>query len=152
MDLTPADLASIKERYTAGRYLSAHEAGRRFVPYREWRGPSGMVLAGRLAMQLGAPKMGRRIHLAAVRHFPVNLEVVYYHARHRMERFGPLACWRFLKRHPDWSDASPDLRADWLALSGFVAARLRDFDRADRFLNRSEERRVGEGGGGRAGW
>ncbi len=138
MELTPVDLSPIRELYTAGRYLVAHSMGARFGPYRQWEGPGGMVLAGRLAMQLGAPKFGRKLHLAAVRHFPVNLEVVYYHARHRMERFGPLACWRFLKLHPDWSDASPDLRGDWLALSGFVAARLRDFDRAERFLNQAE--------------
>lgn len=138
MDLTPADLAPIRELYTAGRYRTAHAAGARFGPYRTWQGPGGMILAGRLAMQLGAPKFGRKLHLAAVRLFPANLEVAYYHARHRMERFGPLACWRFLKAHPDWSDASPELRADWLALSGFVAARLRDFDRADRFLNQAE--------------
>ena len=138
MDLTPADLAPIKELYAAGRYLAAHAAGAGFGPYRTWRGPGGMVLAGRLAMQLGAPKFGRRLHLAAARLYPANLEVVYYHARHRMERFGPLAAWRFLKLHTDWSDAAPDLRADWLALSGFVASRLRDFDRAERFLTQAE--------------
>src|ERR1700722_7807394 len=55
-----------------------------------------------------------------------------------MERFGPLATWVFMRKHPDWSDAIPELRSDWLALSGFIAARLRDFDRAERWLNRAE--------------
>jgi tetratricopeptide (TPR) repeat protein len=55
-----------------------------------------------------------------------------------MERFGPLATWRFMRNHPDWSVAPPDLHADWIALSAFVAARLRDFDRAERLLNRAE--------------
>src|SRR5436190_23865988 len=104
MELTSVELAPIKEVYAAGQYLAAHALGEKFGPYREWGGPGGMLLAGRLAMQLGGPRFGRKLHLAAIRHFPVNLEVVYYHARHRMERFGPLACWRFIKKHSDWSD------------------------------------------------
>ena len=78
------------------------------------------------------------MHLAAFRTTPAHPEAIYYHARYRMERFGPLSTWRFMRDHPDWSDAPPELHADWVALSGFIAARLRDFDRAERFLNRAE--------------
>ena len=60
-----------------------------------------------------------------------------------MERFGPLSTWEFMRKHPDWSDAPPELHGDWLALSGFIAARLRDFDRAERWLNRAESVRPG---------
>jgi tetratricopeptide (TPR) repeat protein len=138
MDLTLADLAPIKSLYAEGRYRQALAAGERFGALREWGGAGGRLIAGRLAMQLGAPRLGRKLHAACAREYPVNLEAVYYSARYRMERFGPLACWRFMRGQADWSDASPDLRADWLSLSAFVAARLRDFDRAERLLAQAE--------------
>ncbi|MBY0395284.1 MAG: hypothetical protein K2X91_02290, partial [Thermoleophilia bacterium] len=78
------------------------------------------------------------MHLLAFRSTPHHPEAIYYHARYRMERFGPLSTWEFMRRHPDWSEASPELQADWLALHGFIAARLRDFDRAERWLNRAD--------------
>ena len=138
MDLAPADLARIRSLYAAGHYRQAFEAAAGFGPMRQWRGTPARLIGGRLATQLGAPKLGRRLHLAAFRSTPGHPEAIYYHARHRLEKFGPLACWQFLRNHPDWSDAPPELHADWLALHGFVAARMRDFDRAERWLNRAD--------------
>ncbi|MFO0847968.1 MAG: hypothetical protein U0871_05315 [Gemmataceae bacterium] len=63
---------------------------------------------------------------------------MYYHARYRLERFGPYSCWRFQQQHQDWSDAPPELRADWLAVAALAAARVRDFDRADKALAQAE--------------
>ncbi|MFO0935065.1 MAG: tetratricopeptide repeat protein [Gemmataceae bacterium] len=138
MELTYAELAPIKALYASGFYRQAATAGEAYGPLRSWGGAGGRLLAGRLAMQLGAPRLGRKLHAVAAREYPVNLEAIYYSARYRMERFGPLACWRYMRSHADWSDASPDLRADWLSLSAFVAARLRDFERAERLLKQAE--------------
>ncbi len=136
--IPPAELARIKELYLAGRYRAAHDAGVVFGPLRGWAGPAARLIAGRLAMQLGDPQLGRRLHAVAFRESPAYPEAVYYMARYRLERFGPFGCWRFMQAHTDWSEASPELRADWFALSAFVAARFRDFDRADKFLVQSE--------------
>lgn len=136
--IPPADLARIKELYLAGRYRSAHDLGVTFGPLRAWAGPPARLIAGRLAMQLGDPRQGRRLHAVAFRESPAYPEAVYYMARYRLERFGPFGCWRFLQAHTDWAEASPELRADWVALQAFVAARLRDFDRADKLLAESE--------------
>lgn len=138
MDLTPADVARIRELYGRGLYRQAYAAAEALGPLRAWAGTPARLIGGRLAIQLGAPRLGRGLHLAAYRSTPGHPEAVYYHARYRLEKFGPLAAWRFLRRHPDWSDAPPELHADWLALTGFVTARLRDFDRADRWLNKAE--------------
>src|SRR5579883_920943 len=138
MDVPAADLARIRELYAQGRYRQALGAAAAFGPLRGWTNTPARILAGRLAMQLGAPRLGRKLHAAAYRQSPTYPDAVYYHARYRFERFGPLACWRFMRQHPDWSEASPDLRADWLALHGFVAARFRDFDRAERYPNQAE--------------
>ncbi len=138
MELAPADLTRVRELYTQGRYRQAYDAANALGPLREWSGTAARLIGGRLAIQLGAPKLGRRMHLAAFRATPAYPEAIYYHARYRMERFGPLSTWRFMRDHPDWSDAPPELHADWVALHGFVVARLRDFDRAERLLNRAE--------------
>jgi tetratricopeptide (TPR) repeat protein len=138
MDLAPADLTRIRDLYSQGYYRRAYDAAVAIGPMRSWAGTPARLIGGRLAIQLGAPALGRRLHLVAFRATPAHPEAIYYHARYRMERFGPLATWEFMRGHPDWSAASPDLQADWLALSGFIAARLRDFDRAERWLNRAE--------------
>ncbi|WP_171471387.1 tetratricopeptide repeat protein [Frigoriglobus tundricola] len=138
MDIAPAALTRVRDLYTQGHYRQAHETAAALGPLREWGGTAARLIGGRLAIQLAAPKLGRRMHLAAYRATPAHPEAVYYHARYRMERFGPLSTWRFMRAHPDWSDAPPDLHADWVALAGFIAARVRDFDRAERLLNRAE--------------
>jgi predicted Zn-dependent protease len=138
MELTPADLTRIRDLYGRGLYRQALAAGEGFGPPRAWAGPAARLLAGRLAIQLGAPKLGKRLHLVALRESPAHLEAVYYHARYRLEQFGPLACWRFVREHPDWSDAPPELRADWQAIQALAAARGRDFDRAERLLAQAE--------------
>ena len=87
----------------------------------------------------GRARLGRWLHLRAYRDTPTHPEALYYHARYRLERYGPLSAWEFLRIHADgWSEAPPEVRADWFGLHGFVAARLRDFDRAERWLNRAE--------------
>ncbi|MBY0460591.1 MAG: hypothetical protein K2V38_25015, partial [Gemmataceae bacterium] len=138
MDIAPADLTRVRELYTRGCYRQAHEATTALGPLRTWAGTAARLIGGRLAIQLGAPKLGRVMHLAAFRATPMHPEAIYYHARYRMERFGPLSAWRFIRAHPDWSDASAELHADWHALHAFVVARMRDFDRAERLLNRAE--------------
>ncbi len=138
VDIASGDIAAIKELYQQGRYRAAFDRGREFGPLRGWAGPAARLIAGRLAMQLGAPRLGRQLHILAYRESPAYPEAVYYHARYRLEHFGPFAGWYFQRNHTDWGEASPELRADWLALQAFTAARLRDFDRAEKFLGQSE--------------
>ncbi len=138
MELVATDLQRIRDLYYQGRYRQALAVGEPYGPLRTWTGPASRLMAGRLALQLGAPRMGHQLHLVAFRESPAYPEAIYYHARYRLETFGPLSCWHFLRQHPDWSDAQPDLRADWLAVHALAAARLRDFDRADRYLNQAD--------------
>ena len=138
MELAPADVARIRDLYAQGQYRQAYEFASAFGPFRSWTGTPARLIGGRLVIQLGAPRLGRQLHAIAFRSTPGYPEAIYYHARYRLERFGPLACWQFQRKHPDWSDAPPELHADWLALQGFTAARLRDFDRAERWLNRAD--------------
>src|SRR5207253_2439350 len=114
MDLAPADVGRLRELYAQGQYRLAYEFAATFGPFRTWTGTPARLIGGRLAIQPGAPRLGRQLHAVAYRFSPAYPEAIYYHARYRLERFGPLACWQFLRLHPDWSDAPPDLYADWL--------------------------------------
>lgn len=139
MEIASADLAPLRELYGRGMYLEAWRAAERFGPMQAWTNPAARLLGGRLAIQLGGARLGRWLHLRAYRETPSHPEAIYYHARYRLERFGPYATWRFLRSHPDqdWNDAAPEVRADWYGLHAFVCGRLRDFDRAERWLNKA---------------
>jgi hypothetical protein len=121
-------------------YVQALRAAERFGPFKDWANTPARLLGGRLAIQLGAARLGRWLHLRAYRDTPAHPEAIYYHGRYRLERFGPLGAWKFLRSHPDqdWNDAAPEVRADWYGLHAFVCARLRDFDRAERWLAKAE--------------
>ncbi|HKB06190.1 MAG TPA: hypothetical protein VKD90_28600 [Gemmataceae bacterium] len=140
MEIPPAELAPIRELYARGLYVQALRVAEQFGPLRDWSNTPARLLGGRLAIQVGAARLGRWLHLRAYRDTPTHPEAIYYHARYRLERFGPAAAWRFLRSHPDqdWNDAAPVIRSDWYGLHAFVCGRLRDFDRADRWLARAE--------------
>src|SRR5262245_35745958 len=122
MEIAPSDLTCVRELYLQGHYRQAYDAAIAIAPLRDWAGTPARLIGGRLAIQLGAPKLGRRMHLRAFRATPAHFEAIYYHARYRMERFGPLSTWRFMREHPDWSDAGPEMHADWIALTAFIIA------------------------------
>ena len=140
MDIAPADLAPIRELYGRGLYVQALRLAERFGPLTEWTNTPARLLGGRLAIQLGSARLGRYMHLRAYRDTPAHPEAIYYHARYRLEKFGPHAAWRFLRSHPDqdWNDAAPEIRADWYGLHAFVCGRMRDTDRAERWLAKAE--------------
>ena len=139
MEIPTAELAPIRELYSRGLYLQALKQAEAFGPFKDWSNSAARLLGGRLIIQLGAPRLGRWLHLRAYRDTPTYHEAIYYQARYRLERYGPLGAWQFLRKNLEWNEAPPEVRADWYGLHGFVAARLRDFDRADRWLNRAEK-------------
>lgn len=140
MEIATADLAPIRDLYSRGMYMQAFHLAERFGPLATWTNTPARLLGGRLAIQLGSAKLGRHLHLKAYRNTPTHPEAIYYHARYRLEKFGPHAAWRFMRSHPDqdWNDAAPEIRADWYGLHAFVCARMRDIDRAERWLAKAE--------------
>jgi cellulose synthase operon protein C len=67
MDLTPADLSRIREMYAQGFYRRAYDVATAIGPIREWTSTPARLIGGRLAIQLGAPSLGRQLHLLAFR-------------------------------------------------------------------------------------
>jgi tetratricopeptide (TPR) repeat protein len=137
--LAPPALGPVRELYLRGLCLQAYHAAESLGPIREWTGPDARVLAGRLVVHLGAPRLGAWMHLRAYRESPTHPEAAYYHARVLLDRRGPLAAWRFLRRRgEELTGASDVVQADWLALHACVLGRLRDFDAAEQWLDRAE--------------
>ena len=128
----PAVLAEVERLYDAGRVLDALRHGESALgPVRAWPGAAGRVMAGRVAMNLGGPRLGRTLHL---REHPEDPQAEYYHVRAIIEGRGPLAGVDYFRRHSCPADASPSVRADWLSLRATVAATYRDAATAEQLV------------------
>ncbi|MEZ6142885.1 MAG: tetratricopeptide repeat protein [Zavarzinella sp.] len=140
MEVTTSDLLPIREKYSQGMYLQAYELSKQFGPLEQWENTPARLMGGRIAIQLGGNRLGRKMHLQAWKDTPTYPEAIYYHARYRLEQFGPFACWNFMRTftEDDWSIAPPDIRADWYALHAYICGRLRDFEQAERWLNKAD--------------
>lgn len=125
-------LAAIRGVFESGRYLKAWDAGKALGPLQTWPGLEGLLLAGRLANQLGDGRLGDRLHLRARRLHPESGEAWLSAMRIASSRFGAWAMRPVVERGgPPGTDP-----AEALALRARLASALRDFDEA--------ERRIGE--------
>lgn len=129
---------SVQKLYDRGLYLQAYETSRRHGPLAEWTGPEWRILGGRLAGNLGAPRLGSRHLLRAWRESPGHAEAAWYYARHLLDARGPLRGWNWMRRQGEFPEADTAVRAHWLSLHAHALARLRDFDAAEEWLARAE--------------
>ncbi len=137
--LTVQQLQPILELYERGLCLQAYRLAETLGPLPQWRGTAARVLAGRLAGNLGAPRLAAWHFHHAFRADPTHPEACWYHVRELLDRRGPLRAWQKLKRCGELPDAAPAQRGPWLALHASVLARLRDFEAAERWQSRAEE-------------
>jgi tetratricopeptide (TPR) repeat protein len=138
-EIPDADVNRLTELYDSGQYIQAYEHARRFGPMELWLGTSARLIGGRLATLLGAPRLGRRIHLQAYRHDPTHPEARYYFVWAMLGFRGPLAAWRVLEDFGDLADVEPETRADLFALRSRAACLLRDFETAGVWLAEAEK-------------
>ncbi len=135
------DLRRVLDLYEDGFSLQAYHLARTFGPLENWSGTAARIVAGRLAMNLGAPRLAVAHHLRARRDDPTDPEANYYRARAILGRKGPLHAWRLFRSIGDLDDAPDAIRADWFATRAITLGHLRDFDAADAWLDRAEEAR-----------
>ncbi len=98
-------LEQITEKYERGLYLQAFEASKQLGPLQELKDASAQVLGGRLANNLGAPRLGSVLHRLAYQQAPTNHEVVLFYALTMAARRGPLATMQLVDSHPLMNDA-----------------------------------------------
>ena len=139
MEISAEELRRVRDLYDRGLYLQAWAEAEKLGPLRRWRGTPARVLAGRLAGNLGAQRLGRVLHFRAWRDDRGNLEALYSYAYALLDRRGPLDSWNVLKPGGDFAEAPELLRSDLYALRAEIASLLRDFDTAEHWLARAEK-------------
>lgn len=131
-------LRPIRDLYDRGLHLQALAAANKIGPLAAWRGTAGRILAGRLAGQLGAPRLGGLQILRAYREAPDDTEARYFLIRRLQSTQGPFVAWTRLLRFALPPDTPSDARARWLILQADLLGQLRDFDEADACLALAE--------------
>lgn len=139
MHLNDDQVAPLLDLYDRGLYLQAYQVGQAYGPMKDWTGPRGRIMASRLAVNLGAPRMSRRQRIMAWRETPGDAEVLYYHGYTMLERKGPLETWRFLNQQTLPENASAEIRSSWYTLHAQAMTVLRDFDVAEEWLKKAEQ-------------
>ncbi|QEG22575.1 tetratricopeptide repeat protein [Mariniblastus fucicola] len=124
-------LDQIQRFYDEGQYLKAWALSRSLGPLKHWRGAREMVLAGRLAFNLGSRRLGNVLHRLALRMHPNDPMVVTFAMLTMSGRLGPWGSLQRMKLHGDLPHAKTENRADWMALKALNYAQLRDFQKAE---------------------
>jgi cellulose synthase operon protein C len=127
-------LAVVMRLYQHGQYMDAWEASKPLGTLTRWRSPEGRVLAGRLANNLGAPRLGGILHRLAHREFPNHPLCTFYGALAYWSAAGTVHAWRKY-RHVDLPENTErSMQADWLAMKAAMLSVMRDFSRADQLM------------------
>jgi tetratricopeptide (TPR) repeat protein len=132
-------LAEVQRLYESGLYLDSFAAGQALGDIRHWPGITGQILAGRLAYNLGAPRLGRAIHWLAQRRWPDDPQSIYYGSMANWARMGSYHTWCKIAHQELPADADIQLQADWAALKAVILGLQRDFSRADQWMQRALE-------------
>ena len=129
---TDDDLREVSDLYDRGRYLDAYRQAQALAPLEHWRGASARTLAGRLASNLGAARLGIVLRYLAYREHPNEPRAIYFHVADRANLWGPLNAIEFqhAKAHT-MHLADNTCRAEWHAMESMLFARLRDWERCD---------------------
>jgi predicted Zn-dependent protease len=137
-DIPLDEIAELTRLYELGLYVQAATRTASLPPVKDWRGTAAQLIAGRLANNLHAPHLARRLHTRAWREDRGNPEAAYYYALSIMNQRGPLATWKFLRRLPAFPDITLAVQTNFLSLRARIASNFRDFDTATQLLAEAE--------------
>ncbi|CAN5554758.1 hypothetical protein BH09VER1_BH09VER1_38070 [soil metagenome] len=135
VSLSEGDLGEIRRLYEAGLYLQAWQTSRTHGDLTEWSGREAQILAGRLAGNIGAPRLASALHAFAYRKNPHDPTAAYYWVSRIFGNKGPFRAWRYLDRLPSFDEAPPMVRSDLLAQRARIHASFRDFSRAESLIS-----------------
>jgi tetratricopeptide (TPR) repeat protein len=119
-----------------GLPLQAWQVAQALGPLRHWPGTSARILAGRLALQLSADRLGDALLLRAWRADRTAPEAVFYGAMALHSIHGPLASLDLLNASGILADDTPQ-RWDATAFAAWLHAIFRDFETAEALIARA---------------
>lgn len=130
MTLNPQDLAPVSRLFEEGKCFTAYKASLQFGPLRDWGGPDAMVLAGRIAYQVGSPRLSDALHLRVGRLYPDHFDAMRFHTYSVLHLRGAVVAWGCLDRLARLATSRKE-RRDLLSVQTVILASLRDFERAE---------------------
>jgi cellulose synthase operon protein C len=135
-DLDPV-FAQIEASYDSGQYFQAYQQAC-LTDLTQPDRASVMILAGKIANQVGAPRLARWLHLKAGRQFPTSAPAAYRYAQALLHSQGLLKTWQFTQNWVLPHDITPRQTAEWWALQAHLLGHWRDFDAADRLITQAQ--------------
>jgi tetratricopeptide (TPR) repeat protein len=130
-------IREVQSVYDRGLCLDALRLAESFAPLRHWAGIKACVLASRIAINTGAPRLSALLTVRARRENPDDTNVLAQYSYEIHRQRGPFALWRLLR---DWQERGEpaEQRAEILVLKSMAAADLRDFANAESLQARAE--------------
>src|SRR5438045_3490327 len=133
-------LDEVADLYGQAKYLQAFKAGQAALgELPQWQGTKARLWAGRLASNLGAPRLGAVLHQLAWRADKADPWARFFYITALLRRRDPLFALQKMEQYGELEGAPDKLRADWFALRAYLLALLRDFENADVAFHRAEE-------------
>ncbi len=137
-DVAADEIVELTRLYDCGLYVQAAARADAVPPVAQWRGTAARLIAGRIANNVHAPRLGTWLHLRAWRDDHSDPVAAYFYASEMSRRRGPLAAWRFLQRLPPFAGATAEQRADLLTEQAELASQFRDFETATSLMEQAE--------------
>ncbi len=132
-------IQAVKEAYERGKVLDALRRAEQSAPLKDWRGVEGCVLAARIAVNCGAPRLESRLSVRVWRAAPNSAAAQLQYGYEFSEQRGAAAFLMAVRGWPETPDATPDDVAEMLALRARAHTDLRDFSNAEALLDRAEK-------------
>ncbi|HEY8961450.1 MAG TPA: tetratricopeptide repeat protein, partial [Luteolibacter sp.] len=139
LEISEASLGRIRNLIDDGKPLSAWKIARDQGPLSNWAPGDALHEAGRLALRLGNDRLGRSLQWFNWRH-DRNHPRSYYHALYsRWQTKAPVLFLPEIRTKIDSlaSSEEGDIRADLLAMEGWILATVRDFSRANAAMRQA---------------
>lgn len=140
VEVSVGDVQRLRSLYEQGLVRQALDLALTFGPLPAWVGARAQIMAGRIAVNLGAPRLGRWLHHRAYQSEPTAASSQAYFMSAVLDRFGPVTGLRWFRRlpTPTHGDEGDDGRQYLLSLRARAHAALRDFDQAEAYLAEAE--------------
>ncbi|MBD2179307.1 C39 family peptidase [Pseudanabaena sp. FACHB-1998] len=138
MKISLEQLEKVSNLYERGLFLQAYKIAKNYAPLNQWQGIRAKIFAGRLAWQLGSPRLGDALILRGWRENREDSEAKYYYARYIYRRYGILRAWEYIQQIEYLSDPTPRRQADWLSCRVHLLSEMRDFEAAEMWLEQAD--------------